>query len=77
MHLKGRGKVERTTLAFDADGNRYFPVMCVYEKTWPKVFVVNETMAGTALLMAAGNIAKEVTGGGVQTCGYFAFNPRD
>ena len=55
--------------AQDTAGNTYFPVMCVYNKLYPKILLASDPIAGATKLIGL----PQITGPGVTTCGYISF----
>lgn len=59
-------------MAFDTAGNSYYPLLCVYEDLYPKIFIATDPDAGSTVLEDPANI-ETLTGGPVTECGFFAF----
>lgn len=59
-------------LAFDTAGNPYYPLLCVYDNLYPKIFIAKDVEAGSAALEDAANVGT-LTGGSVKECGFFSF----
>jgi hypothetical protein len=59
-------------MASDTAGNMYYPMICVYQNLFPKLFLAKDPVAGAAILADSANILT-LTGGQVTTCGFLAF----
>lgn len=59
-------------MAFDTAGNSYYPLLCVYDDLYPKIFIATDPDAGSTVLEDPANI-ETLTGGTVTECGFFAF----
>lgn len=59
-------------MAFDTAGNSYYPLLCVYDNLYPKIFIAKDADAGSAVLQDTADIGT-LTGGTVKQCGFFGF----
>lgn len=57
-------------MAFDTAGNAYYPLLCVYENLYPKLFIAKDPTAGASVLEDPSQKAA-LTGGAVKECGFF------